>query len=165
MGDNASDTGITRRNFLRNVIGAISAVVGVSIAVPLIGYFLSPAWQKKEKLSVPIARTDSIPVGVPNYVRFEERLPDAWVIKTESEGVWVVTKDGKNFTVFDPHCTHLRCPYFWNDQKRVFQCPCHGGIFDMDGNVIAGPPPRPLDRLEFIVREGEIEITGNIIRG
>jgi Rieske Fe-S protein len=32
-----------------------------------------------------------------------------------------------------------------------FRCPCHGGVFDAEGNVVEGPPPRPLDRVEVRV--------------
>ncbi len=42
-------------------------------------------------------------------------------------------------------CTHLGCTVYWQKDKKEFYCPCHQGRFDKDGNVIAGPPPRPLD--------------------
>jgi menaquinol-cytochrome c reductase iron-sulfur subunit len=80
-------------------------------------------------------------------------------------GLWIVTQDSNNFTVFDPHCTHLRCPFYWNDKERKFICPCHNGVFDIDGKVISGPPPRPLDRWESVVIEGQITVTGRIIPG
>jgi menaquinol-cytochrome c reductase iron-sulfur subunit len=163
---NAEDSNqITRRQFLKYVVAGSAGLAAVAVATPLVGYFLSPAWKQKKNLTLPIARSDSIPIGTPTFVRFEERVPDAWVITTESQGLWVVTKDGKNFTVFDPHCTHLNCPYYWDDSQKIFVCPCHGGRFDIDGNVLAGPPPRPLDRWESLINQGEIEVTGKIIRG
>jgi len=42
-------------------------------------------------------------------------------------------------------CTHLRCIVRWNGQKEIFECPCHGAEFNDVGEVLAGPPPRPLD--------------------
>ncbi len=42
-------------------------------------------------------------------------------------------------------CTHLGCTVYWQKDKKEFYCPCHQGRFDKDGNVLAGPPPRPLD--------------------
>ncbi len=163
MPDNNAE--ITRRKFLTYVVNGIGGLVAAAIAVPLIGYFLSPAWKKNQNPVIPITSTDRIPIGVPTFIRFEERVPDAWLITTESKGIWVVTKDGKNFTLFDPHCTHLRCPYYWDEQSGIFVCPCHNGKFDIDGNVIAGPPPRPLDRWEFTIRNGEIETNGQIKKG
>lgn len=42
-------------------------------------------------------------------------------------------------------CTHLGCTVYWQKDKKEFYCPCHQGVFDENGNVISGPPPRPLD--------------------
>jgi menaquinol-cytochrome c reductase iron-sulfur subunit len=164
MDNNEDGEKISRRKFLKYVVAGGAGLITVAVATPLVGYFLSPAWKQKENVTIPIVPTNLIPIGTPTFVRFEQRVPDAWVITTESEGFWVVTKDGSNFTVFDPHCTHLNCPFYWDDKQGIFVCPCHGGRFDIDGKVLAGPPPRPLDRWESIVRGGEIEVTGRIIR-
>ena len=42
-------------------------------------------------------------------------------------------------------CTHLGCSVHWQPDKKQFYCPCHQGVFDTEGNVVSGPPPRPLD--------------------
>jgi menaquinol-cytochrome c reductase iron-sulfur subunit len=165
MDQNNGSNKISRRRFLKIVVAGSAGIAAAAIAVPLIDYFLSPAWKQSTNLTLPIVRTDSIPIGTPTFIRFEERIPDAWVVTTQSQGLWVVTKDGQNFTVFDPHCTHLNCPYYWDDTQKMFLCPCHGGKFDIDGRVLAGPPPRPLDRWESFISQGEIEVTGKIIRG
>jgi cytochrome b6-f complex iron-sulfur subunit len=47
-------------------------------------------------------------------------------------------------------CTHLGCLYNWNDQENKFLCPCHGSQFQANGEYIAGPAPRSLDR--FVVQ-------------
>lgn len=47
-------------------------------------------------------------------------------------------------------CTHLGCLYNWNSQENKFICPCHGSQFDKNGNYIAGPAPRSLDR--FVIQ-------------
>ena len=165
MEQNDGTSEISRRKFLKYVLLGSAGAAAAAIAVPLVGYFLSPAWKKSSTQTLPVARVDSIPVGTPTFVRFEERVQDAWFTTTETQGVWVVTKDGKTFIIFDPHCTHLNCPFYWDDTQKIFICPCHGGRFDIDGRVISGPPPRPLDRWESIINQGEIEITGKVIRG
>jgi cytochrome b6-f complex iron-sulfur subunit len=40
-------------------------------------------------------------------------------------------------------CTHLGCTVHWEKDKKEFYCPCHQGRFNENGDVIAGPPPRP----------------------
>ncbi len=165
MDQNPGNDKINRRQFLKLVVVGGAGLAAAAIAVPLVDYFLSPAWKQSERQTLPIAAANTIPVGTPTFVRFEVRVQDAWAVTTQSQGLWVVTKDGQNFTVFDPHCTHLNCPYYWDETQKKFLCPCHGGVFDIDGRVLAGPPPRPLDRWESVVSQGEIEITGKLIRG
>lgn len=160
-----SKTQMSRRKFLGYLIGGIGGVIGVVVATPLVGYFLSPAWRKSKSLLTPIARTSDIPVGVPTFVTYEERMRDGWFVSTSSKGAWVVTSDGKEFIVFDPRCTHLNCPFYWDKQKEIFLCPCHDGRFDIDGNVTGGPPPRPLDRLEVMVKDDTILLSGRIATG
>jgi Rieske Fe-S protein len=160
-----SNAEITRRRFLSYIIGSIGLVIGVAVASPLIGYFTSPVWKKGKPQLTPIARTSDIPIEEPTLFTYEQRIRDGWYISTLSKGVWVVKNDAKEFTVFDPRCTHLNYPYYWDRQRGLFQCPCHEGWFDIDGNVLHGPPPRPLDRLEFTVEGGIILITSKIIRG
>jgi cytochrome b6-f complex iron-sulfur subunit len=47
-------------------------------------------------------------------------------------------------------CTHLGCLVKYDKERQIFICPCHAGVFDLEGNVISGPPPRPLEK--FAVR-------------
>ncbi len=72
--------------------------------------------------------------------------------------VFVVNNGGGNFTVFDDRCTHLGCPFAWSKEDKRFHCPCHNGVFDPDGRVLAGPPPRPLDRYEYKVENGVLYV-------
>jgi len=55
-------------------------------------------------------------------------------------------------------CTHLGCTVHWDAAQNMFLCACHGGKFAVDGIVKAGPPPRPLDELEFRVDSGNLLI-------
>lgn len=153
------DSTISRRHFLSRFVLGAASVVAAALAVPLIGYFLSPALRKKsQETTIPLIAMSAVPAGTPIFVTYQETVRDGWVTSQESMGAWVVTRDDKTFTVFDPHCTHLGCLYAWNPGLKRFQCPCHGSIFDIDGKVLAGPAPRPLDRMQFQIRAGEIEL-------
>ena len=154
---------VTRRKFFSYIIGGISGLIAAVVAVPLVGYFLSPAWKKTTPLLTPIARTSDIPVGQPTFVTYEQRIRDGWYISTLSKGAWVVNKDNNEFIAFDPRCTHLNCPYYWDKEKQLFHCPCHDGSFDIDGNVVGGPPPRPLDRLKITIEGENILASGEIV--
>jgi menaquinol-cytochrome c reductase iron-sulfur subunit len=158
-----AEDSISRRRFLRNSIFAIGGIIAVALGYPAIRYFIDPAVRKERQESwTQIASVSQVPVGEPTFITYEQRLKDGWTVRSFSKGAWVVTKDGKDFTAFDPHCTHLGCAYFWSKDRKQFLCPCHTGVFDIDGNVVSGPPPRPLDRLETRVQDGALFV-GNII--
>ncbi|HSR47182.1 MAG TPA: ubiquinol-cytochrome c reductase iron-sulfur subunit, partial [Anaerolineales bacterium] len=53
---------------------------------------------------------------------------------------------GRNYIAMSNICTHLGCRVRWIDDRSEFFCPCHNAIFDKSGEVVAGPPPRPLDQ-------------------
>ncbi|MDA0745152.1 MAG: Rieske 2Fe-2S domain-containing protein, partial [bacterium] len=60
---------------------------------------------------------------------------------------------------FSAVCTHLGCIVRWNESSNRIECPCHGGKFDLQGNITGGPPPEALDALT-------LRIEGNrILRG
>jgi nitrite reductase/ring-hydroxylating ferredoxin subunit len=70
---------------------------------------------------------------------------------------WLVRRSAGDLVAFDPRCTHAQCAYDWTDQAR-FACLCHAGLFRVDGTVISGPPPRPLDRFGIREAGGRIEL-------
>lgn len=53
-------------------------------------------------------------------------------------------------------CTHSGCLVAWNQETKHFVCPCHGGTYDLQGAVVSGPPPRPLDELPVTVENGKV---------
>jgi Rieske Fe-S protein len=66
-----------------------------------------------------------------------------------------VRLDADRFVAFAQKCTHLGCPVLYRQESRQLHCPCHEGYFNAeDGKVIAGPPPRPLPRIE-LERKGD----------
>ncbi|MBI3563912.1 MAG: ubiquinol-cytochrome c reductase iron-sulfur subunit [Elusimicrobia bacterium] len=156
--------GVSRRSFLTVgaavLGGAISAVLGASG----LSYFVSPAFKKDEEDWVDIAKASDIKPGMPVKVDFVARKRDAWVVTEKRSSAWVLS-DGKEFTVFDPRCTHLGCPYRWDASKLQFLCPCHAAVFDGKGAVVSGPPPRPLDRYAAKVVAGRLLIQPQAMKG
>jgi len=57
----------------------------------------------------------------------------------------VVRTGERELRAISTSCTHLGCSVYWQQDKNQFYCPCHQGVFDKDGKVISGPPPRSLD--------------------
>jgi Rieske Fe-S protein len=85
---------------------------------------------------------DSLTVGTPAEVGFTMRQGST----TVDGSTWLVRQASGALIAFDPRCTHALCAYRWEDASGRFQCGCHDGRFALDGTVLAGPPPRALDR-------------------
>lgn len=60
---------------------------------------------------------------------------------------------GSELNVMSNACTHMGCPVRWSEEEGEIQCPCHGGIYDINGEHMGGPPPHDLWRYTFRVRE------------
>ena len=148
----------SRREFFKKGIFLLGGLIAAGIVVPSGAYFLSPLWKKKEEDWVELGDAGEIPKGAPVKVEFVQRKKDGWVTIEGRSSAWVLTSDGQSFTVFDPRCTHLGCPYRWDSDKKQFLCPCHNATFAIDGEVLTGPPPRPLDRYPNKVVGGKLLI-------
>ncbi|MFN8657390.1 MAG: Rieske (2Fe-2S) protein [Candidatus Obscuribacterales bacterium] len=69
---------------------------------------------------------------------------------TENDPCIMVHTEADNFVAFTQKCTHLSCPVYYSDQTKRLECPCHEGSFSAEtGEVIKGPPPRPLPRIKL----------------
>lgn len=126
---------VTRREFTKSlalVSGAVCAANGV-----LLG-FGAPRTAPPAR----VASVRDLPVGGQKLFEF---AGDRWLLVRLGEDRYVAVGQ---------KCTHLGCPVLWKAADRKFHCPCHEGYFDEEGKVLAGPPPRPLPRLE-IRREGD----------
>lgn len=157
MSQHPEDEGISRRHFLGRFVGGAIVAATVAVAAPVIGYFLNPVYsKKKQQTTISLVTTSQVPVGTPLFVTYHETQQDGWVTGPVEHAAWVVTTNGKDFVVFNPHCTHLGCLYAWNPGLHEFQCPCHGSVFNIDGKVIGGPAPRPLEKMPFKIENGTI---------
>lgn len=73
----------------------------------------------------------------------------------------LVRPSEREFFAYKQRCTHLSCPVEWQPEKGRLYCPCHNGAFDIrSGNVLQGPPPRPLPAVILEIRDAEIWATG-----
>jgi cytochrome b6-f complex iron-sulfur subunit len=73
--------------------------------------------------------------------------------------VIVVNYNG-SFVALSDICTHQGCRVNYNSNVHEFICPCHGGTYNINGNVIAGPPPAPLKKYNVSQKGSILTITG-----
>ena len=146
----------TRRTFFRWVTTVAAGMIGIGLAIPLIGYVISPALKRREQTWVEVGSVGDLPVGDPKPLDYVQTIQDGWMESKVQKAVWAVKQADGQVTVFSPMCTHLGCGYRWEDADRKFKCPCHGSVYDADGKVLAGPAPRRLDVLPSKVEDGRL---------
>jgi menaquinol-cytochrome c reductase iron-sulfur subunit len=152
-----------RRRFISAVFGAIAVVITGVLGVPLGGFFALPALKRSERRWLEIGPVTDFVEGQLKKVLATPVVGDAWPSASPRVAIYVVNQGGGLFTLFDIHCTHVGCPVRWSLQAGRFFSPCHGGVFDREGRVLAGPPPRPLDRYEYKVEKGVL-YAGRVFR-
>jgi quinol---cytochrome c reductase iron-sulfur subunit, bacillus type len=146
----------TRRRFFQWVTRAAAGLIGLGLAVPLIGYVISPALKRRTQSWVEVAGMDELSVGEPKQLEYVATMQDGYLEINTHKAVWAVKQPDGEVTVFSPLCTHLGCGYHWDVTDRKFKCPCHGSVYDVTGQVLAGPAPRHLDVLPSKVEQGRL---------
>src|SRR5215213_5571930 len=95
------------------------------------------------------------PALIPNAANMPVGSALNFAYPTEKDSAILVRVSEAEYYAYGQKCTHLACPVYFEKAHDRFECPCHEGAFDVKtGNVLYGPPPRPLDRIELERREG-----------
>jgi Rieske Fe-S protein len=148
-----------RRNFLAIAIGAIGAVIGVVIAIPAVAYVIGPALKRKTSENwVRLGPTSKVELGTPSLFKTIVERQTGWILTEEEISVYVLTENGRDYIALSNICTHLGCRVRWITDQGQYFCPCHNAAFDKIGQVVSGPPPRPLDRYETKVEDDQLYI-------
>jgi Rieske Fe-S protein len=133
MANEIQDT--SRRRFLNWFLGTSSGALLASIFYPVLR-FISPP-------EVPEASTNQVEAGATND---PELLENGYkIIRFGVEPVILIRAAEGDFRAFSGTCTHLDCIVeFQKDKKRIW-CNCHNGEYNLHGQQVAGPPPKPLE--------------------
>lgn len=138
---------IDRRQFLNVFLkGSVLAWVA-SVLYPVFRYVTPAEQTEAEVSSVKVALLSELP---PNSGR---------IVKFGSKPVIVLRKPDGEFSAFSAKCTHLDCIVQYRPDLQRVWCACHNGQYDLNGINVAGPPPRPLDRLDVRVAGEEIYVS------
>ena len=150
---------LNRREFTTIAMSFLGTIMGAAVGLPVIGYLLSPATKTSggDKW-VSMGPLDKYPIGKPTLFNFTETTVNGWERSTNSYGAFIIRKNETELSIFSNICTHLSCRVNWHDDIQQFICPCHDGRFAIDGTVISGPPPRPLDIFEYKIEDGNVLI-------
>jgi Rieske Fe-S protein len=137
-----------RRRALALFVNSAVALIGGALSAVLGAFALRPAPSAQSGRWLRAAALTDLTPNVPVARVLTVSRQDGWYRARARETVFLVWDGDKSVHVLSATCTHLGCQVRWDAPSSHFRCPCHGGVFDPQGRVVSGPPPRPLDRLE-----------------
>jgi menaquinol-cytochrome c reductase iron-sulfur subunit len=137
---------VTRRNFYSWFISGAGLVIGAALSIPAALYLLFPNKPRKASSWIEAGDISQLAPNIPVELSFQQTISDGWNTTSQRKTAWVVDLPGQGVVAFGPQCTHLGCAYHFQEDQKQFLCPCHASVFALDGKVISGPAPRPLDR-------------------
>lgn len=147
--DREDEAQVTRREFC-NFLGLTSAALFLGAG----GFAAKAAFDARQSESVSAVRIDGAEAIAPN-----SSLNFSYPTERDS-AILIRTADGA-YHAYGQKCTHLSCPVYYSRDHQRLECPCHEGAFDAaTGNVLYGPPPRPLDPIDVELRAGQVWAIG-----
>ena len=147
--ESAAEEEVTRREFARFlVLGAGAMAVGnIGLA----------AWTQLRSINEgeprPIVALDEVAVGDTYLFRYPNDGDPAILLRASETEI----------VAFSQKCTHLGCVVYFQADEDRWHCPCHEGNFDAaTGQVLSGPPTRPLGKIDVEIRDRTVWALGRV---
>ena len=153
---------VTRRRLFTGGAMALGGIASAVIGLPAIGFAVGPIFDEE--------KPEFQDVGPPSDftpASYEPRTITLTAGVGEAGNTTVYIREGNpslsgekkgEYIAISTRCAHLGCPVRWVDAAERFVCPCHGGVYDLRGLVVGGPPVRPLDRFVTRVENGQVQL-------
>ncbi len=129
-----------RRGFLNALLGSSLVLWLGSVLYPITRYLVPPRTATADVNSVKVAGKDELAPGDFKIFRFGT-----------TPGIVFRLADG-SYRALSARCTHLNCTVQFQKEKERIWCACHNGVYDINGRNVSGPPPRPLERYEVVIK-------------
>jgi len=152
---------MTRRTVFTIGGQALGGIAVAAVALPAVGFALAPVFDRPEEMWEGVGSPDDYTSDT--YRQAVITIVDG-VGDSGKTTVYIrrgsadLDEDPASFVAISTRCAHLGCPVRFVKAAGNFICPCHGGVYDFEGQVIGGPPVRPLDRFQTRVTDGTLEI-------
>src|SRR5581483_7007536 len=165
-----------RSKFLELSTLGLGGVIGGIVTAPALGFMVLPPFLKQGQKDHDVGPLSDFPQGKYVVTTFISDVSQGEVSRRTAYIRYNGELNGQpSFTAISNHCAHLGCPVqpngplnnagtkHFGDVTLIptisiagFGCPCHGGQYDTEGNRVAGPPVRALDRYSFSIRNGHL---------
>lgn len=152
---------LSRRGMFMKLGVLFDSLVGVALAVPIVGYLLSPTIRERRtgyESWLSLGPLGQFPEGQTRLATYRNPVVNPTDGQTANIPCWVRHLTGETFQVFAINCAHLGCPVRWFPQSGLFMCPCHGGVYYENGSRASGPPERGLFEYSYRVEQGNLLI-------
>lgn len=157
----SDEKNLKRRGFLSMATLAIGGFISVVVGIPAVAYIIGPARRVDiEQNWIRLGAASKVELGTPTLFKTRIERQVGWIVNEEEISAYILTEDGRNFDAMSNICSHLGCRVRWISDQEQFFCPCHNAVFSKQGDVVSGPPPRPLDQFEVKVEDGQLYILG-----
>lgn len=137
----------SRRSFLNTLLGLSVLGWAGSVLFPVVEYFKIPPKRDDEPTSVVAAKVKDLKPNQGVIFKFGT-VP----------GILIMAADGQ-IKAFSAVCTHLDCTVKYRPDLQKIHCACHGGMYDLNGQNIAGPPPRPLTPFKVVTKGDDVVVS------
>jgi len=156
----SKESELNRRKFLEVGIFAIGGTMAAVSTAALARFAVGPSFRKEKSkwIEVELEETQDENPGFERVV-LEYDTKDGWLTSSARTLAYVRRTKEDEVIAISADCTHLGCIVTWDEDQKIFKCPCHDGRYDADGNVISGPPPAPLRRHRTKIEDGSIFLT------
>ena len=138
---------MNRRKFVNLFLGGTILGTVASFLYPVIRYLIPPRQAEAVEKKIAVAKVGEL---APNAAK---------LFKFGTSPALLINTSAGELRAFSAICTHLTCSVRYESDTGTLLCPCHNGRFDLAGNVISGPPPRPLEVYNVEIVGGEIFVS------
>ena len=136
-----ADDVVSRRQLLRLAVFASGALFAATGVLAGLGFARARSRGTRQQ----IVKAADVPSGGVHYFNYPNE---------DSQALLLHLSDGR-FVAYSGKCTHLSCAVYWEETQGRLRCPCHEGEFSpQTGDVIAGPPTRPLPKIVLEQQDG-----------
>lgn len=149
----------SRRRFFSSVTIGLGTICAAGMGGVLATAAIGPTLTGTPERWIPVCPMDQVPPGRVSTMTLRYDVTSGFHKETVVKPVMISRRgDVNSLVVYNTTCPHLGCIVNWDAGMNIFRCACHGGQFDHEGRVIAGPPPRPLDTHRFKVENGYLMV-------
>ncbi|MET0127150.1 MAG: ubiquinol-cytochrome c reductase iron-sulfur subunit [Solirubrobacterales bacterium] len=152
---------MTRRTVFAVGGQALGGVAITAVALPVVGFALAPIFDRPEETWEGVGSPDDFVSDTYRQavITIVDGVGDSGKTTVYiRQGSADLDEDPNTYIAISTRCAHLGCPVRFVRAAGNFICPCHGGVYDFEGQVIGGPPVRPLDRFQTRVSGDTLEV-------